>query len=94
VLRLPQSAVNAFIDSGDSIYAYKADEFLTRRALVDVDDNGRAAKPSGKGTYHKVRKGETLGGIAKKYGVSVAQLRRVNGLKGNNIAVGKNLRIR
>ncbi len=94
VLRLPQSAVNAFIDSGDSIYAYKADEFLTRRALVEVDDNGRAAKPSGKGTYHKVRKGETLGGIAKKYGVSVAQLRRVNGLKGNNIAVGKNLRIR
>jgi membrane-bound lytic murein transglycosylase D len=41
-----------------------------------------------------VRKGDTLGGIAKKYGVSVAQLRRVNNLKGNNIAVGKNLKIR
>jgi membrane-bound lytic murein transglycosylase D len=95
VLRLPQSAVNAFIDSGDSIYAYKADEYLTKRQLVDVNETGsRAAKPSGKATYHKVRKGDTLGGIAKKYGVSVAQLRRVNNLKGNNIAVGKNLRIR
>jgi membrane-bound lytic murein transglycosylase D len=95
VLRLPQSAVNAFIDSGDSIYAYKADEYLTKRQLVDVNETGsRSAKPSGKATYHKVRKGDTLGGIAKKYGVSVAQLRRVNNLKGNNIAVGKNLRIR
>jgi membrane-bound lytic murein transglycosylase D len=95
VLRLPQSAVNAFIDSGDSIYAYKADEYLTKRQLVDVNETGsRAAKPSGKATYHKVRKGDTLGGIAKKYGVSVAQLRRVNNLKGNNIAVGKNLKIR
>jgi membrane-bound lytic murein transglycosylase D len=96
VLRLPQSAVNTFIDSGDSIYAYKADEYLTKRQLVDVADNAssRAAKPSGKGTYHKVRKGETLGGIAKKYRVSVQQLRRLNGIRGNNIAVGKNLRVR
>jgi membrane-bound lytic murein transglycosylase D len=94
VLRLPQSAVNTFIDSADSIYTYKADEYLTRRALVDVDDSGRAAKPSGKATYHKVRKGDTLGSIAKKYGVSVAQLRRVNKIRGNNIAVGRSIRIR
>jgi membrane-bound lytic murein transglycosylase D len=94
VLRLPQSAVNTFIDSGDSIYTYKADAYLTRRQLVDVDDDGRAAKPSGKATYHKVRKGDTLGSIGKKYGVSVAQLRRLNRIKGNNIPVGKSIRVK
>ena len=35
-----------------------------------------------------------LGGIARKYGVSVRQLRDLNGIRGNNITAGKNLRIR
>jgi membrane-bound lytic murein transglycosylase D len=31
-------------------------------------------------SFHSVRKGETLGGIARKYGVTTAALREVNGL--------------
>ena len=43
--------------------------------------------------YHRVRRGETLGLIAAKYGVSVNQLRDWNNISGNKIMSGKNLRI-
>ena len=43
--------------------------------------------------YHKIRRGETLGLIAAKYGVSVNQLRDWNNISGNKIVSGKNLRI-
>lgn len=36
-LCLPTEKLTAFIDLGDSIYNYRADELLTRRARVDVD---------------------------------------------------------
>ena len=35
-LRLPQDKVLAFLDYGDSIYNYRADELITRRAVVSV----------------------------------------------------------
>jgi membrane-bound lytic murein transglycosylase D len=43
--------------------------------------------------YHTVRKGDNLGKIANKYDVSVTNLKKWNGLKSNNIAVGKKLKI-
>lgn len=44
--------------------------------------------------YHRVRKGETLGSIARRYQVSVTALKRANGLRSNRILAGKQLRIR
>ena len=38
---------------------------------------------------YKVRKGDTLGAISQKYGVSVALLRQVNGKKSNALKVGE-----
>ena len=47
------------------------------------------------GSTHKVRQGETLGGIAARYGTTVAKLQRLNGLgKSTNIRAGKNIRVR
>jgi membrane-bound lytic murein transglycosylase D len=40
---------------------------------------------------HRVRRGETLSGIARRYGVSVAQLRRMNGVAGDRVRVGQTL---
>lgn len=34
---LPQEAINAFLEAGDSIYTYRADELFTKRNMVDVD---------------------------------------------------------
>lgn len=42
---------------------------------------------------HKIRSGETLGGIARKYRLSVATLKRVNKLRNNNIRAGRHLMI-
>jgi LysM repeat protein len=43
--------------------------------------------------YHKIQAGETLGGIAEKYHVSVSSIRMVNGIRGSKIIAGKTLRI-
>ena len=91
-LRLPTNMVSTFIDKEDSIYAYKADTYLTRRSTVAVKNAMGTSK--GKAVYHRIRNGETLGGIAARYGVSINQLRRLNGIKGSNIRAGKSLRIR
>jgi len=42
---------------------------------------------------HTVGKGEVLGKIAKKHGVSVAALREANGLRGDLIRIGQKLKI-
>ena len=44
--------------------------------------------------YYRVRSGDNLGKIAQKNRVTVAQLRSWNGLKSDNISVGKNLVVR
>ena len=49
-----------------------------------------AAKP-GPGTAYTVRKGDTLGKIAARYGVSVSELQGWNKLASTQIAVGKKL---
>lgn len=42
---------------------------------------------------HKVRSGESLGVIAEKYGMSVAELQRINGIRGTTIYAGQSLKI-
>ena len=90
ILRLPNNTVNQFIELQDSIYAYKANQYLSKRKTVAVKESG-----SVKGaTHHKIRRGDTLGGIAARYGTSVRKLRELNNIKGNNITAGKTIRIR
>lgn len=43
---------------------------------------------------HVVKKGETLSSIAMKYGCTTNDLRKWNGIKGNNILVGQKLKIK
>ena len=53
-----------------------------------------AAKPySGETKKYVIKNGDTLGGIAKSYGISVRQLKEMNGLKNNLIVVGKELKV-
>ena len=44
--------------------------------------------------YHRVKSGETLSSISKKYGISVTELKQINHLKGNAIRVHQNLKIK
>lgn len=49
---------------------------------------------SGGRTTHTVRSGDTLSSIASRYGTTVAELQRHNGLRGTNIRAGEKLVIR
>ena len=94
ILRLPNNTAYQFIELQDSIYAYKANQYLTKRKTVAVNENSTGKGNTGNATYHKIRQGDNLGKIAAKYGTTVNQLRKLNNLKGNNITAGKTLRIR
>ncbi len=54
-----------------------------RMAQLDLGDTGPMT--------HRVSRGDTLSGIAHRYGVSMKQLRRTNKLKGDKLLIGKNL---
>ena len=69
----------------------KTTETVTDNRVVNSKNN-QTSKNSGL-VYHKIRRGETLGLIAAKYGVSVNQLRDWNNISGNKIMSGSNLRI-
>ena len=94
VLRLPNNTANQFIELQDSIYAYKANQYLGKRKTVAVKETATGKGNSKNATYHKIRRGDTLGGIAARYGTTVSQLRKLNNIKGNNITAGKTIRIR
>lgn len=96
-LVLPLDKAPLYIVMQDSILAYKADSLINnRRAVIDmaqktaVDGSYR----SGNTVYYKVKKGDTLSGIAKRNHCSVKQLQKWNGLKGTNIQIGKTLKIK
>lgn len=102
-LRLPQETILTFIDLGDTIYDHRSDELFKRRKEVDVTENAVATTTSKKAkkseqknkpVYVIVRQGDTLGGIAKRNRTTVAKIKRLNGLKNNNIRVGRKLRVK
>jgi len=43
--------------------------------------------------YHKIQRGQNLGYISRKYGVSIAAIKQWNNLSGNRIIAGKKLKI-
>ena len=79
---------NAIIDAGDSLYVYKQDEYLNPVQLKKIEDG---AVGSGNRIVYKVKSGDVLGKIARRYGVSVAQIKKWNGLKSNTIRIGQKL---
>lgn len=86
-LVLPSHQVCSYVMSEDSILAYKASEY-TRRTVVEpatyasttVSSDGEYVTEQVV-KYHKVRRGETLTSIARKYGVTVNAIKRTNKVK-------------
>jgi LysM repeat protein len=52
-----------------------------------------ASASAGSGSHHVVQKGETLSQIARKYGISVSELRRANHLQSDVVRSGQRLRL-
>lgn len=87
ILRIPSQYVGAFLDNEKELYAY-----VTRRGVKQQTLIEEVKKVSEQRT-HTVKSGETLGSIAKKYGVTVKQLQTWNHLKSTNLKIGQRLAI-
>ena len=94
VLRLPNSAITQFIANEDSIYNYNKEQFFPKSDIAKMLKQAKA-NDDGRGTlkYHKIRNGETLGSIARKYRVTVKQIMRWNNMRNTKIRAGRRLKI-
>ena len=87
VLRMPTQYVLQFVEKAPEIYAYKTQEDIDKEQILKD-----AAKVSDR-IVHKVKKGETLASIAKKYNVSVTDLKQWNNLKKDSLKTGQKLTV-
>lgn len=107
-MRLPLNDVARFIDMEDSIYALSGQQVF-KRAEVEIDEkpvvvqqkrntrntrNNRGNQGGGAASYVTVKSGDTLGAIARRNHTTVAKIKQLNGLRGDNIRSGKKLRVK
>lgn len=93
-LCLPMHYANTFIEKYAEVVNYKADSLVNnRRSEIEIAQASPISSGGGNVTYHTVRKGQTLGGIAKQYRVTVANLQRWNNIRGTTIRVGQRIKI-
>ncbi len=65
----------------------------TKKPTPKAEPKKAETKAKPKTVYHTVRRGDNLSKIAKKYGVSVAAIKRANNMGGDNIQTGQKLKI-
>ncbi|MFC6999839.1 peptidoglycan DD-metalloendopeptidase family protein [Rufibacter roseus] len=80
-------------------YLLKGENFQITSALFNYYNRAKKtssrAKAARRTVYHTVRRGDVLGTIARKYGVSVSQITRLNRISTRTtLAIGRRLRIR
>jgi membrane-bound lytic murein transglycosylase D len=86
-LRLPRDQIGKFVNNETEIYEFAKAEFAKREKPLP-----QFFKSESKIRY-RVRSGDYLGKIARKYGVRVSQIKQWNGLRSNNLRIGQRLTI-
>lgn len=94
-ITLPLEKIALFIEYEDDIY--KSDNIFLNDsdALIDSLDmvNTSDVSYEYKIRYHKVKKGETLVAIAKKYGTTKSQIMKLNGMKTEKLTIGQTIKV-
>lgn len=91
-LVLPQSHTASFVGRADEIHG--KDSLYLAQYLNPANIDATRAALQATATVHRVKNGETLGRIAARYGVTVAQIVRWNKLKNSNrLSIGQKLEI-
>ena len=86
-LTLPVNDIGNFLSNEQQIYAFaNVQDAKREKPLPKYFDLGQRIR-------YKVRKGDYLGKIANKYGVSVSKIKRWNNLRSNNLRIGQRLTI-
>ncbi len=95
-LVLPTKDMYAFISNRDEILEFNKSTYLTHRKETLTELNAGDATVSGNlaNTYYRIKKGDTLGGIARKNGTTVSRLQRVNAMRSTRLSVGKRIIVR
>ncbi len=86
-LVLPRAEMGVFINNEDTIYA------LAKKEIEEKEEELPTYAEMNEKVRHRVRSGETLGGIAEKYGVRVSDIKRWNGLRSDIIRQGQRLTV-
>lgn len=84
-LRLPEKYIDSFIVHEKEIYTFKTKKGIDKEKLAEE------MKKVSDRSVHIVKSGESLGSIAKKYRISVNQLKTWNKLKSTTIHPGQKL---
>ena len=84
-LRLPERYIDSFLVHEKELYAFKTKKGIDREKLEEE------MKKVSDRSVHIVKSGENLGSIAKKYRISVNQLKTWNNLKSTMIHPGQKL---
>ncbi len=85
-LVLPSHQALCYIISEDSIVAHDAGKY-SRRGVVEPSTGASKVSEDGKYIiteevkFHKVKKGDTFSGLARRYGVTAASIKKANGIK-------------
>ncbi len=86
-LRLPKDLIGTFVSNESQIYAFaEADDAKREKPLPKLFENPQRIR-------YRVRNGDYLGKIAKRYRVGVSQIKRWNGLRSNKLRIGQRLTI-
>jgi membrane-bound lytic murein transglycosylase D len=85
MLRLPVEVIGKFLTNEEAIYAYATSEFDKREKTLPELTEVSA------GVRYRVRRGDYLGKIASRHGVTVSQIKRWNGLRSNHLKIGQRL---
>ena len=88
ILTLPKSKIAAFINNEETIYSYKS----SRESRMDSLLNIKRALPIASKT-HVVRSGESISAVARKYGVTVNDIKKWNNLRSAKLKRGQRLKV-
>lgn len=77
-----------------NVYEFDQEKIIGPNFLITPNTFSHVVKAR-TAAYHRVKKGETLGSIARKYGVSINTITRLNGISTRSILrIGQNLRVK
>ena len=72
----------------------KKGKFTQKTKKLNSKKSAKKSIVNNKSKTYKVKKGDTLYSISRKYGVSVALLKKINNLNDNTISIGQQLKIK
>ncbi|WP_288869290.1 lytic transglycosylase domain-containing protein [uncultured Capnocytophaga sp.] len=94
-VRLPISEIGKFVSNEQAIYNYLNEQKAQHEQVLPEVTKGEqyAGGKSTKKTVYTVKKGDNLGKIASRHGVTINNIKRWNRMKSNKVRVGQRLSI-